>query len=54
MDDPISKLAATMRAGLRGEEWQDSNSFVYSDPRYDGKILHEERTAAYYYQTLFY
>jgi hypothetical protein len=32
-----SSLANTLRAGLRvNEEWRDSNSFVYTDPRYDG------------------
>ncbi|KAK4030097.1 hypothetical protein OUZ56_023054 [Daphnia magna] len=33
-----SSLANTLRNGMRGnEEWQDSNSFIYTDPRFDGQ-----------------
>jgi hypothetical protein len=33
-----SSLANTLRAGMRSnEEWQDSNSFIYTDPRFEGK-----------------
>lgn len=35
---PRSSLAQTLRAGLRNDEWQDSNSFIYTDPRFDGII----------------
>ncbi|XP_057365303.1 calcium-activated chloride channel regulator 1-like isoform X2 [Daphnia carinata] len=33
-----SSLANTLRNGMRGnEQWQDSNSFIYTDPRLDGQ-----------------
>ena len=37
---PRSSLAQTLRSGLqRNEEWQDSNSFIYTDPRFDSNKL---------------
>lgn len=31
---PVSNLASTLRNGQ--DEWDDTNSFVYTDPRLDG------------------